>query len=309
MENDRMCQSETPRPSDITARSGAGCADSASIREPVLDPLASPARRPRDAARSGRVYLSSILLVVLVLMALGFWFRRRVFGLEKQIAGITFCWCEPGTLILNPPVVANGADSQIIDVADGFWLAKHEVTQSQWEQIMGTKPWEGQVFVNQGKTYPAVCISWEDAQAFCAKVTASERAAGRLPVDWAIELPTEIQWEYAARAGSPRPYISGDTPDPLPAFAWYAKKATEAQAPVGKQQANSWFLHDMAGNVWEWCADEFRAGENRGVRAVRGGGWLDEPAACRFDHRWGQPTKYRCFDLGFRVALVKQSKQ
>ena len=131
----------------------------------------------------------------------------------------------------------------------------------------------------KGANLPVEQVSYDEALAFCRKVTEQERAAGRLPEGYEYTLPTEAQWEYACRAGTTGNYAGN-----LDAMAWYSGNSGSTTHAVGGKQANGWGLNDMHGNVWEWCLDWYgnyaggRVTDPRGAssgsnRVGRGGGW------------------------------------
>lgn len=194
-----------------------------------------------------------------------------------------------------------------------FWLGRTEVTQAQWQALMGGNP-SGR----KGDTLPVTRVSWDEALEFCRQLTERERAAGRLPPGFAYTLPTEAQWEYACRAGT-----SGDYAGSLSEFGWYAPNSSRQTQPVGTKRANHWGLHDMHGNVFEWCLDWYEArlpgepvrdpsGPRTGAnRVVRGGAWNSDPELCRSSSRNGNPPEARADVLGFRVALtpIPQSRE
>jgi formylglycine-generating enzyme required for sulfatase activity len=186
-----------------------------------------------------------------------------------------------------------------------FWLGRTEVTQAQWQALMGGNP-SGR----KGDNLPVTRVSWDEVLEFCRQLTERERVAGRLPPGFAYTLPTEAQWEYACRAGT-----SGDYAGSLSEFGWYAPNSSRQTQPVGTKRANLWGLHDMHGNVFEWCLDWYedrlpgqvvedptgpRTGANR---VVRGGAWNSDPELCRSSSRNSNPPAARADVLGFRVAL------
>ena len=185
-----------------------------------------------------------------------------------------------------------------VDVAP-FLLASVPVTRGDWAAITGGA-------VASGALEPMTEVSWLDAVGFCNRLS---DAAG-LAVCYAIEgdqvawdpaaegyrLPTEAEWEHACRAGA--------DPDPaeLDSVAWYRDNAGERVHDVGTRAPNAWGLHDMLGNVWEWCWDLLDAEVYREYRVFRGGGWADPPWSCRPSVRRGSHPTFRIDDLGLRVA-------
>jgi formylglycine-generating enzyme required for sulfatase activity/serine/threonine protein kinase len=191
-----------------------------------------------------------------------------------------------------------------VELTRAFWLGKTEVTQGQWEAVMGNNP-----SMFEGANLPVERVNYDDALEFCRKLTARERAAGRLPEGYEYTLPTEAQWEYACRAGTMGDYAGG-----LNSMGWYDGNSGNQTHTVGQKQANAWGLYDMHGNVWEWCLDwggRYRggsvcdpAGTSSGMfRVVRGGSWDVDAKRCCSAHRRDCVPDYRVSDLGFRLAL------
>ena len=197
-----------------------------------------------------------------------------------------------------------------VTLTKGFYLGKTEVTQAQWEKVMGNNPSR---FKNAGPEAPVEMVSWEDCQAFCRKVGGG------------LRLPTEAEWEYACRAGTRGPY-AGE----LDEMGWYLANSEGSTRAVGTKKPNAWGLHDMHGNVWEWCFDMqgggftgHDAGDARGraarypnyavtdpagpkggdSRILRGGSWADGARYCRPALRFDGTPKYRGAYVGFRVAV------
>jgi len=199
-----------------------------------------------------------------------------------------------------------------VTISHDFHLGKFEVTQAQWQAVMGSNPSKF-----QGDDLPVDRITWGDAHAFCLKLTEQEQNAGRLPEGYAYTLPTEAQWEYACRAGTTTRFYYGDDPDfeQLEQYAWYAGNSDSKTHAVGEKLPNQWGLYDMHGNVWEWCSDYFvdypggsltdPEGEDEiGVfRSLRGCSWGEPGTHIRSSTRIGWFTNRPSANFGFRVAI------
>ncbi len=211
-----------------------------------------------------------------------------------------------------------------VRITQPFSMGQTEVTQGQFERVLGTTPWRGKDYVKEGPTVAASYVSWNDAVEFCRKLTEIERRAGRLPAGGAYRLPTEAEWEYACRAGTQTRVSFGDDEARLSDHAWWGgllgdgnAKTEQYAHEVGKKKPNTWGLHDMHGNVWEWCSDWYDrdyyrtspAADPEGpssagsFRVIRGGGWSYYPVGYRSAHRGGDTPSRRNFNVGFRVVL------
>jgi formylglycine-generating enzyme required for sulfatase activity len=188
-----------------------------------------------------------------------------------------------------------------------FYLGKFEVTQEQYQQVMGTNPSH-----SKGLDLPVEQVSWDDAQEFCRK--ARERTG------LAVRLLTQAEWEHACRAGTRTTYHTGDAETDLDRAAWHYRNSGNRTHPVGQKAPNTWGLYDMHGNVWEWCADywcrDYGAeaatdplGAAQGRECVlRGGCWDNHPTYCRSANRIRLGLDYRSYGVGFRVASSLPSK-
>jgi sulfatase modifying factor 1 len=176
---------------------------------------------------------------------------------------------------------------------------------------MGTEPWKGKSFVKEGDNYPAVYVSWDDAVAYCKKLSTKESKAYRLA--------TEAEWEYACRAGTKTVWSFGDAEVSLGDYAWYQQDTNELYVrQVGLKKPNAFGLYDMHGNVFEWCHDYYGedyynqspekdpTGPASGsFRVLRGGSWFLYSFLTRSaDRRWGDALRYGSLNLsvGFRVV-------
>lgn len=222
--------------------------------------------------------------------------------------GLVMCWCPPGSFVMGSPEDEDGREDvetpHRVELTSGFWMGRTQVTQTQWWMVMGDDPSE---FTGEGR--PVEHVDWDRCVAFCRTLTAREREAGRLPAGLSYRLPTEAQWEYACRAGT-----AGSLAGGLDSVAWYGGNGGEETKPVGEKQPNAWGLHDMLGNVWEWCADRYGdypsdavrdpRGPSSGTRRVfRGGCWYAAARVCRPALRGKGVPGCRWEGLGLRLAL------
>lgn len=225
---------------------------------------------------------------------------------------VELLWVEPGTFMMGSAADEPGrnkAEGPVtrVTLSQGFWLGKTEVTQAQYEAIVGVNP---STFKAVGPTAPVERVSWSDAMAFCEKLTRRERAAGRLPSGYAYSLPTEAQWEYAYRAGT-----TGIYPAEPAATAWTAENSGQTTHIVATKKSNAWGFYDMAGNVLEWCLDwygnypggsitDWSGPEHGYYRMARGGSWRTDGTQGRSAARAGGSEGRLDYTIGFRLALV-----
>jgi formylglycine-generating enzyme required for sulfatase activity len=188
-----------------------------------------------------------------------------------------------------------------VRISRPFYLGKYEVTQAQWEAVMGNNPSQFKGNAN----HPVENVSWDDVQEFIRRLNAKEGGAR-------YRLPTEAEWEYVARAGTTTRWSFGDSESQLGRYAWYDGNAKRQTHPVGQLQPNPWGLYDMHGNVYEWVQDWYGkyasdtavdpAGPSSGsVRVDRGGSWSSTARNCRSALRFLGAPGGRIDDLGFRL--------
>lgn len=263
-----------------------------------------------------------------------------------------------------------------VTLTHGYWVGETEVTVAQWRAVMGTDLRAhlakviaddtlynfqgrqrtirdfmnmnatgdiGRYLANEDATLPMYFTSWNDAMEFCAKLTETERKAGRMPAGYKYSLPTEAQWERAVRAGTldatfagPLP-LAGNAPGGAAAgldeIAWYGANSTlgyegkslgrtvAGPRTAGVKKANPWGLRDMTGNLWEWCLDWYgpylpygpypagdvtdpKGPENGALRVNRGGSWGSAPGSVRSANRATNPPAEASAWRGFRLALL-----
>ena len=218
--------------------------------------------------------------------------------------GAEFVWIPAGKFIMGSP-----ADEALrqpdevqhsVTISTGYWMGKHEVTQREWVAVMGSNPslvWRCDL------DCPVNQVSWEEAQDFIGKL--NERESGR---GYVYRLPTEAEWEYAARAGT-----TGARHGPFDEIAWHSMNSGSVPRPVGTKRPNAWDLHDMHGNVAEWTADWYGAypsgpvtdptGPRTGTRRVGRGGYVNSSElSARAASRGAAAPGFRVSGLGFRLV-------
>ncbi|MEO5339006.1 MAG: formylglycine-generating enzyme family protein [Magnetococcus sp. MYC-9] len=222
----------------------------------------------------------------------------------EPVTGMTFVWVPGGRFAMGCDAWA--APCQVDElpvhlvVVNGFWMGKYEVTQEEWQKVMGNNPSR---FASCGGRCPVEQVSWEDVQEFVKRMQGMGMGSFRLP--------TEAEWEYACRSGGKsEKYCGGDRValDPLDHHSFVG-----TTHPVGRHQPNGLGLYDMSGNVWEWVADRYdRAyyvrspqdnpqGPAEGAgRVLRGGGWIS-PEPVHSTDRSTFDSGYSCISLGFRL--------
>lgn len=240
--------------------------------------------------------------------------ERRRLESERQVRGpveshgIEFAWVPPGAFQMGS---AKGSPEErpvrMVTISHGFWMSTYPITQGQWRRIMGDNP-SG---FHGDDRLPVEKVSWNDCQEFVARL--NKRGEGE------FRLPSEAEWEYACRAGNAEEWCFGSNPQELDQYAWHPGNAAGRTHPVGEKRANAWGLHDMHGNVCEWCEDNWHKdygaayGDNRpwvsdraGPRIARGGSWCVVAGDCRSAARgWYAPMDTQMDFMGFRICKNK----
>lgn len=244
--------------------------------------------------------------------------------------GMEFVYIQPGTFIMGSPSNDPGRDSDErqhrVTLTKGFYMQSTEVTQGQWKAIMDSN---SSYFKGCGDDCPVEKVTWDDVQAFIRKLNQREGSS-------TYRLPTEAEWEYAARAGSTTALVNGSISElkcgydsNLDAIGWYCGNSGVSYSgcydasswggprcagtyPVARKQPNAWGLYDMQGNVWEWCQDLYGdypsgsvtdpTGPSGGLyRVRRGGSWYSNAGSCRSANRIKGVPGFRYGTLGFRL--------
>jgi formylglycine-generating enzyme required for sulfatase activity len=260
-----------------------------------------------------------------------------------------------GAFLMGRPLSLFQPDSDLspqtrVTLTDRFWIGKFEVTRSQYEAVVGSDP----SAFKSNTNLPVQSVSWVDATNFCAKLTKQERRKGRLPIDYEYRLPTEAEWEYACLAGSTNEInpltaatnsitalFGGQVPSGFQVYIWDTTGKTfnvatfgpqglqavgrgavangvdsdDMPHSVGTREANTWGLHDMHGNMWEWCRDAFGDYPGGSVTnpvgassdtffVIRGGSIHGFEEDCQCDARSSKLPSTRDDHIGFRVVLA-----
>jgi len=224
------------------------------------------------------------------------------------ITGMKFVYVKGGCYQMGDIFGDGNLDERPVHkvCVDGFYMGKYEVTQREYKKIIGSNPPR----FKKGSSYPVEEVSWNDAQDFIRKLNSLSGKTFRLP--------TEAEWEYAARSGGKRDrYSGGNSPDSV---AWYTNNSGSSTHPVGRKSPNGLGIYDMSGNVWEWCSDwynkDYYSSSPRNnpqgpwsgsARVDRGGCWDNDPRFVRSAFRYGNRPDYRLNDLGFRLILSEGS--
>ena len=250
---------------------------------------------------------------------------------ETNSVGMQMVLIPAGEFLMGSPAPDDGRQSNDqqhrVRITKPFYLSAHEVTQAQYQYVIGKNPSGFKSDQNPGRIAigrppsgfksdqnPVEMVSWDDAVRFCEKLSAlpEEKSSDRV-----YRLPTEAEWEYACRAGSTACYSFGESESSLGDHAWFAGNSGSSTHAVGQKRANAWSLCDMHGNVGEWCADWYGdyyyqespvddpTGPATGSgRVFRGGGWSFSAALCQSARRLRNQPLYHNDALGFRVAAV-----
>ena len=217
-----------------------------------------------------------------------------------------------------------------VTITKGYWIGKFELLQEEYQKLMGNNP-----SYYKGQRFPVEMVNWNDAENFCQKLTERERAAGRLPAGYVFRLPTEAEWEYAARGGNKGHGYKYSGSNNINNVAWYYENSGTSRLDeyslnlnklacnksrahiVGQKSPNELGIYDMSGNVSEWCLDWYgdfsdesavdpTGAKSASCRIIRGGNWMGFSKDCRVSNRDWSPPSDGLLSLGFRIVLAPQ---
>ncbi|QEL20957.1 bifunctional serine/threonine-protein kinase/formylglycine-generating enzyme family protein [Limnoglobus roseus] len=304
----------------------------------MLPASEAPARIRERSRKSGSLTGWLVGLVALVTFGVGGYVVYRLAFLADppptaeytNPLGMKLVLVPPGKFLMGSPDSERGRGFDEgpvgeVTLENAYYIGATEVTNGQFQQLMGKSPARTAVRIRGATDYPVETVTWAEAVEFCKKLTERDRTKRR---GWAYRLPTEAEWEYACRAGTTTAYPSGDqllpaqgeTFDPLgkddPPPDDPNAKSPGQPSKVGQAKANAFNLLDCPGNVAEWCSDFYARSYPAGprvnptgpatgdVRAVRGGAFDSPAARCRSAARAGHPPDTREPSIGFRVVLA-----
>ena len=246
--------------------------------------------------------------------------------------GMQFVYVKEGTFQMGSN---NGSSDEKpvhrVAISKPFWIGKYEVTNREYRAFLNASGYNGSTYADSnylkhikgnsnmptGDNYPICWISWKNAVAFCKWLTEREREAGRLPLGYEYRLPTEAEWEYAARGGSGDRGYKYSGSDNIASVAWYIRNSDSKTHPVGEKKANELGVYDMSGNVWEWCSDKWHSnysgapadGSSWGTgsssyRVLRGGSWSSIASHCQLTDRGINSPRSAKNVMGVRICIA-----
>ncbi|AKB65115.1 serine/threonine kinase [Methanosarcina mazei S-6] len=283
------------------------------LTEEVTEDLSrNPARNSSSAVEDMVKSLSQNLIEIPVHVKNNVTAERQI----RNAIGIEFVLVPAGEFLMGSPLNEKRRklwESPVheVTIKKPFYLGKYPVTQEQWCRVMGNNP-----SYFRDEKHPVENVSWKEAQEFVRKLNALEDTGEKSPV---YRLPTEAEWEYAARAGNSGSYFFGDDESKLKEYAWFLENSGLETHPVGLKNPNPWGFYDLYGNVGEWMQDEYhisykgapsdgRAWESLfpsvsvPVRIRRGGGWNGNAGCCRSAERLFAAQDKKLNSLGFRIV-------
>jgi len=226
--------------------------------------------------------------------------------LDEQIGRLS--WIPSGEITIKVPY---SDETKVVLVKNGYWMSQLLITQEVYQAIMGNNPsfFDGMSATHE-MNLPVNNITWLEAVSFCKALTILAKQHGSLPERYEYRLPTEVEWEYACRAGTTTDYYFGDDAHELQDHAWFRGNSMKRIHPVGSKLPNPWGLFDMYGNVREWVGNSFvntllKDSEQDEFRISRGGAYMKPAVECRSASRSTNSLNHRFRNLGFRPVLAR----
>ena len=232
-----------------------------------------------------------------------------------DIEGLKMIRINPGTFTMGAPNMPPRAEPfeglRTVEMDKAFYLGEVEVSQALWSRHMKINPSRF-----QSPSLPVEGITWQEAMDFCGKLNLYKEKF-KVPEGMVFRLPSEAEWEYAARAGSKTTFFFGDNSEPLTQYAWISDNSENSTKPIGLLSPNKWGFLDIYGNVREWCLDGYGprpsgkltnpliASKNMD-KVSRGGSWDSCDACCKTAKRMNYGENYQSSDIGFRLAIGYQ---
>lgn len=230
-----------------------------------------------------------------------------------EVLGIELKKVEPGRFSMG----IQGLDKRVepfegvraVEITKPFYLGIHEVSQASWERVMEKNPSHF-----KGRKHPVENVSWKESVAYCKALNSRLEDFPKVPEGMRFRLPSEAEWEYAARAGTKSIYFFGDKSVSIGDFAWISANSRNGHQPVKTKKPNPWGFYDVYGNVREWCLDGYEARPRRKLvdpvigrknmdKVNRGGSWDSCEDCCKTGSRSNFGKDYKSNDVGFRLAL------
>ena len=227
-------------------------------------------------------------------------------------------WIPSGKFVMGSPKSEPGhrqeeEELHQVTISRGFWIGQFEVTQAQFETILGENP-----STFKDPQMPVHKVNWEDAMEFCKALTDREKSVNRMPDKWGFNLPTEAQWEYACRADTTTVFNFGNEAEELPQYGWFVDNSDGRPKTIGTKKPNAWGIHDLHGNMGEWCFDWYGKAypvdgsidpitkKASAFKVFRGGTYTDIAERCRAAYRNRITPDTRNPWIGFRVVLMRK---
>ena len=243
----------------------------------------------------------------------------------EPITGMAFSWIPSGSFRMGPGNWDTSGKSDEFPAhtvfIDGCWMGKYLITQAEWKKVMANTFWKkfspynfNPSWFKMGQDHPVEQVSWNEAREFIQKLISLNKGK------YHFRLPTEAEWEYAARSCGKHHKYAGDKN--LDALAWYSANSGMTTQPVGKKQPNKLGLYDMSGNVYEWCLDTYSESAYKNhkknnplitgegpKKVIRGGSWSNSSHEMRTTYRAGVNRDFKGNYLGFRVVMTSVNRK